>query len=44
MLKVLFGSWVGIISISTIIMTIAVVSYWIGFCIFQARKAQEESI
>ncbi len=43
MLKVLFGSWVGIASIGTIILTIIVISYWIGFCILNARKERENS-
>lgn len=38
MLKVLFGSWVGIASLATILLTIAVASYWVGFCINNARK------
>ncbi|MCB5184820.1 DUF3149 domain-containing protein [Methylobacillus gramineus] len=44
MLKVLFGSWVGIASISTIILTIIVMSYWVGFCILNARKEHEQSL
>ncbi|MCB5191666.1 DUF3149 domain-containing protein [Methylobacillus arboreus] len=43
MLRVLFGSWVGIASISTIILTIAVISYWVGFCIINARKERENA-
>ncbi|MDR5170922.1 DUF3149 domain-containing protein [Methylobacillus pratensis] len=43
MLKVLFGSWVGIASIGTIILTIIVISYWIGFCILNARKERENA-
>ncbi|MDR2874896.1 MAG: DUF3149 domain-containing protein [Methylobacillus sp.] len=31
MLKVLFGSWVGIVSISTVVLTICVVSFWLGY-------------
>lgn len=31
MLKVLFGSWVGIASIVTIVLTIAVVSFWLAY-------------
>ncbi|MCB5186960.1 DUF3149 domain-containing protein [Methylobacillus caricis] len=44
MLKVLFGSWVGIASISTIILTILVVTYWVGFCVINARKEREQSL
>lgn len=43
MLKVLFGSWVGIASIGTIILTIIVINYWIGFCILNARKERENA-
>ncbi|ACT49528.1 MULTISPECIES: DUF3149 domain-containing protein [Methylovorus] len=40
MLKVLFGSWVGIASIMTIVLTIVVVSYWVGYCVVNANRAK----
>jgi uncharacterized membrane protein YccC len=40
MLKVLFGSWVGIASIMTIVLTIVVVSYWVGYCVVNASRAK----
>lgn len=41
MLKVLFGSWVGIMSITTIILTIVVVSFWLGYCIWNEEKTRK---
>ncbi|MPS49762.1 DUF3149 domain-containing protein [Methylobacillus sp.] len=43
MLNVLFGSWVGIASIGTIILTIIVISFWIGFCILNALKERKNN-
>lgn len=40
MLKVLFGSWVGIASILTIVLTIVVISYWVGYCVIHANRAK----
>ncbi len=42
MLKVLFGSWVGIISITTIVLTIGAVSFWLGYCIWNEEKTREK--
>jgi hypothetical protein len=41
MLKVLFGSWVGIISLATIVLTITAVSFWLGYCIWNEEKTRK---
>lgn len=38
MLKVLFGSWVGIASISAIVLTIIAVSFWLGYAFWYAER------
>jgi len=40
MLDVLFGSWVGIISLITIVLTISAVSFWLGYCIWNEEKTR----
>jgi hypothetical protein len=40
MLKVLFGSWVGIMSITTIVLTLVVLGYWVGYCVVNASKSR----
>lgn len=40
MLKVLFGSWVGVASLSAIILTIVAVSFWLGYCIWNEEKTR----
>ena len=42
MMKAMFGSWVGILSITTIILTIAVVCFWLGYCIWNEEKTKKE--
>lgn len=41
MLKVLFGSWVGIASLATVILTVAVVAFWLGYCIWNEEKTRK---
>lgn len=41
MLKVLFGSWVGIISITAVILTIVVIAFWLGYCIWNEEKTRD---
>lgn len=41
MLKVLFGSTVGIMSLATIILTVVVVCFWLGYCIWNEEKTKD---
>lgn len=41
MLKVLLGSTVGIMSLATIVLTIVVVCFWLGFCIYNEEKTKD---
>lgn len=41
MLKVLFGSWVGIISLTTVTLTIVAVVFWLGYCIWNEEKTRK---
>lgn len=41
MLKVLFGSWVGVASLATVILTVCVVSFWLGYCIWNEEKTKK---
>jgi uncharacterized membrane protein len=41
MLKVLFGSWIGIASISTVILTISAVSFWLVYAFWYAKKRED---
>ncbi|HQR51253.1 MAG TPA: DUF3149 domain-containing protein [Methylophilaceae bacterium] len=40
MLKVLFGSWVGIASLTAVVLTIVAVSAVLGFCIWNEEKTR----
>jgi hypothetical protein len=42
MLKVLMGSWVGIASLSALILTIVAVTSVLGFCIWNEEKTRNK--
>ncbi len=40
MLEVLLGSWGGILALSTVILSVVVISFWLGYCIWNEEKTR----
>jgi hypothetical protein len=43
MLKVLLGSTVGIMSLATVVLTVVVISFWLGYCIWNEEQTKHDN-